>query len=84
MRPDSPLFIKGFADAVASAVGIADRVTCGHGVAVTDQRGLVLDMLLFTGEEHTAEDAIEAGLHVPAYHPRARGCCSSRCWTTWT
>lgn len=67
-----PLIIRTFADAVASAMGVADRFRHGHGVAVTDRGGRVLDLLFFAGDEHTAEDAIEAGVHMTAHHPAAR------------
>ena len=71
-RPESPIIIKGIADAMATAMGIADRVPHGHAVAVTDGRGRVLEMLLFTGEEHTPEDAIAAGLATSQVYPLAR------------
>ena len=71
-RPERPLIIKGMADAMGAAMGIADRVRHGHAVAVTDGRGRVLDMLLFTGEQHTPEDAIEAGLAMGRVYPLAR------------
>ena len=71
-RAGGPLIIKTFADAVASAMGVADRFPHGHGVAVTDARGRVLDMPVFAADEHTAEDAIEAGLHIAFHHPGAR------------
>jgi hypothetical protein len=60
------------ADAMGAAMGIADRVPHGHAVAVTHGRGRVLDMLLFTSEEHTPEDAIAAGLAMGQVYPLAR------------
>lgn len=71
-RQEPPLIIKGFADAVSAALGMADRFQRGHGVIVTDGQGFMLEMLMFTGREHTAEDAIRAGVHLRAHHPRAR------------
>ncbi len=71
-RPEGPLFIKGIADAMGAAMGIADRVPHGHAVAVSDGRGRVLEMLLFTGEEHTPEDVIAAGLAIGQVYPLAR------------
>jgi hypothetical protein len=70
--PEQPLVIKGFADAVSAAMGMVDRFPRGHGVIVTARRGLVLELLMFTDEEHTAEDAIAAGIHVRTHSPLAR------------
>jgi hypothetical protein len=64
--------IKGFADARSAAMGMGDRFGCGHGVIVTDRRGVMLEMLMFTGDKHTAEDAISAGVELPAHYPTAR------------
>jgi hypothetical protein len=69
---EPPLSIKGFADAVSVAMGMADRFERGHGVAVTDRRGFMLEMLMFTDGEHTADDAIRAGIHLRAHYPLAR------------
>lgn len=71
-RPEPALIIKGIADAMGAAMGIADRLPHGHAVAVTDGRGRVLDLLLFTAEEHTPEDAITAGLAMGRLYPLAR------------
>ncbi len=71
-RPVPLLVINGLADAVVAAVGLSDRFTHGHGVAVTDLRGGVLDMVVFTEAHHTADDAIRAGIGMGARHPLAR------------
>jgi len=71
-RPIPLLVINGLADAVAAAVGLSDRFAHGHGVAVTDQLGRVLDMVVFTETHHTAEDAIRAGIAMGARHPLVR------------
>jgi hypothetical protein len=65
------VFINGLADAVSTAMEMVDRFTRGHGVVVTDSSGVLLEVVVFTGEEHTAEDAIRAGIHLRAHHPRA-------------
>ena len=70
-RREPPVFINGLADAVSTAMEMVDRFTRGHGVVVTDSSGVLLEVVVFTGEEHTAEDAIRAGIHLRAHHPRA-------------
>jgi len=52
--------------------GLADRFAHGHGVAVTDLRGGVIDLVVFTEADHTAEDAIRAGIAIGSHHPLAR------------
>ena len=64
--------IRGLADAASAALGMADRFPGGHGVIVTARRGLVLEMLMFTGDESTPEEAIAAGVHLRARYPTAR------------
>ncbi len=71
-RPVPLLVIDGLADAVAAAMGLSDRLTHGHGVAVTDQQGGVVEMVVFTEARHTADDAIRAGIAMGARHPLAR------------
>jgi len=70
-RPVPLLVINGLADAVAAAAGLSDRFAHGHGVAVTDRLGGVLDMVVFTEAHHTAEDAIRAGIAIGTRHPLA-------------
>lgn len=71
-RPVPLLVIDGLADAVAAAAGLSDRLAHGHGVAITDLRGRVIDMIVFTDARHTAEDAIRMGIAMGAHHPLAR------------
>jgi hypothetical protein len=71
-RPVPLLVINSLADAAAAAAGLRDRLSHGHGVAVTDRQGGVLDMLVFTADDHTADDAIRAGLAAGSRHPLAR------------
>lgn len=70
-RREPPVVINGLADAVSTAMEMVDRFTRGHGVVVTDSSGVLLDVVVFTGEEHTAEDAIRAGIHLRVHHPLA-------------
>ncbi|MEN3315722.1 MAG: hypothetical protein V7605_1956 [Acidimicrobiaceae bacterium] len=71
-RPVPLLVINGLADAVAAAAGLCDRFAHGHGVAVTDRLGGVVDLVVFTEVHHTAEDAIRAGIAIGSHHPLAR------------
>jgi hypothetical protein len=57
--PDDPLFIRTFEDAVAAVLGIRDRFGAGHGVAVLDLTGRVIDLTVFTGEDHTIDTALD-------------------------
>ena len=70
-REPPPVVISGLADAVSTAMEMVDTFTRGHGVVVTDSRGVMLETVMFTGEEHTAEDAIRAGIHLRVHHPLA-------------
>jgi len=67
-----PVIVNGLADAVSTAMDMVDRFSRGHGVVMTDRSGVMLEMLMFTGEEHTAEDAIRAGIHLRAHYPPGR------------
>ncbi len=71
-RPVPLLVLNGLADAVAAAAGLSHRLVHGHGVAVTDLGGGVLDMVVFTATDHTAEDAIRAGIAMRSRHPLGR------------
>lgn len=53
-----PLRIKGFADALAAALGISDRFKRGHASVALDSAGKVLDLTCFTGPDHTVETAL--------------------------
>lgn len=64
--------IDGLSDVISTAVGLSDRFAHGHAVVVTDERGRVVDMWVFTGDKHTAADAIDAGLDSTIEHPDAR------------
>jgi len=63
--------IRDLSDAIATAVSLADRFTHGHAAAITDASGTVVDMWVFRGQWHTAEDAIRAGLASVTGHPGA-------------
>ncbi len=71
-RPVPPLVINGLSDAVVAARGMSDCFSHGHGVAVTDWQGGVIDLVVYRETHHTAEDAIRAGIAVGARHPLAR------------
>ena len=66
------MVVKGLIDASATALAMHDRFGRGHGVVVTDRRGRVLDLVAFTSETATAEDAIREGLAARARFPLAR------------
>jgi hypothetical protein len=69
---DQPLVIKGFADAVGAAMGIQDRFGHGHGAAMLDDDGVVLDLTLFTADEHTVDTALGWAYCFVLNHPHAR------------
>ncbi|MGI8517897.1 MAG: hypothetical protein ACR2ME_06100 [Acidimicrobiia bacterium] len=53
-----PLRIEGFADALAAALGIADRFERGHASVALDSEGTVLDLTCFAGPDHTVMTAL--------------------------
>ncbi|MGQ0802620.1 MAG: hypothetical protein ACT4PI_01970 [Actinomycetota bacterium] len=69
---NEPLVIKGFADAVGAAMGIKDRFGHGHGAALLDDDGVVLDLTLFTADEHTVDTALGWAYCFVLNHPHTR------------
>ena len=70
-RGEPPLVIHNFADAVVAASAISKVFARGHVVITLDASGTVIDVLAFTDVDHTAEDAIVAGLDTYARDPAA-------------
>ncbi|MEA2843651.1 MAG: hypothetical protein QOJ69_1322 [Actinomycetota bacterium] len=70
-RGEPPLVIHGFADAAVAAAALSKVFARGHVAIVADARGMVIDVLAFTDIDHTAEDAIVAGLDAHAADPTA-------------
>ena len=67
-----PLVIHGFGDAVGAATGIRDRFEHGHGAAMLDEHGVVLDLTLFTADEHTVDTALGWAYCFVLNHPQTR------------
>jgi hypothetical protein len=57
MRDD--LRIGGFGDAVSAALGIKDRFGRGHGAAILDRNGVVLDLTVFTANRASMTAVLE-------------------------
>ena len=70
-RGEPPLVIHNFADAVVAASAISKVFARGHVVITLDVLSTVIDVLAFTEPEHTAEDAIVAGLDAYDRNPAA-------------
>ena len=70
-RGEPPLVIHGFADALVAGSALSKAFARGHVVVIADAGGTVIDVLAFTGPDHTAEDAIVAGLDAHARNPAA-------------
>ncbi len=70
-RGEPPLVIHGFADAAVAASALSKTFARGHVAIVADNHGTVVDVLAFTDVDHTAEDAIVAGLDAHAADPAA-------------
>ena len=52
------LTIDTFTTAVGAAFGLRDRFTHGHGAAVLDGRGRVLDLTVFAADHHSVDTAL--------------------------
>ena len=70
-RGEPPLVVYGFTDAIMVGKEAAETFARGHSAIVTDHRGTVVEVLAFTGPDHTAEHAIAAGLRVHSHDPSA-------------
>jgi hypothetical protein len=68
-RGEPPLVIHGFADALVAGASISKVFARGHVAITIDARGTVIDVLAFTSRDHTADDAIVAGIDAHARNP---------------
>jgi hypothetical protein len=53
------LTIRGFADAIATTIGLRARFRRAHAVAALDADGRVRDLTAFTARRHTIDDALQ-------------------------